>query len=125
MAIEFNEQNGGQILIVQVTDRLSKEDYDLFVPEVERLIKQYGKVRMMVEMRDFHGWDAGALWADIKFDVKHFRDIERLAIVGEKKWEKGMSVFCKPFTTAQIRYFDIRDESAAREWITEGVKITA
>jgi len=30
-------------------------------------------------MTGFHGWDAGALWEDIKFDIKHFGDIERLA----------------------------------------------
>ena len=42
-------------------------------------------------MKDFHGWDAGALWEDIKFDLKHFSDIERVAMVGEKKWQKGMS----------------------------------
>jgi pimeloyl-ACP methyl ester carboxylesterase len=27
-------------------------------------------------------------------------------MVGDKQWEKGMSVFCRPFTTATIHYFD-------------------
>jgi hypothetical protein len=57
------------------------------------------------------------LWEDIKFDVKHFRDIERLALVGEKKWEEGMATFCKPFTTAEVRYFDRAQVDDAREWI--------
>lgn len=72
-------------------------------------------------MKDFHGWEAGALWEDIKFDVKHFRDIERLAMVGERKWEKGMSLFCKPFTTAEIRYFERGEAAQAREWLEGGV----
>ena len=46
------------------------------------------------------------LWEDLKFDFKHWKDIERLAIVGESKWEAGMAVFCKPFTAAKIQYFD-------------------
>jgi hypothetical protein len=46
--------------------------------------------------------DYETLWEDIKFDVKHFNDIERLAITGENKWEKGMAAFCKPFTTAKV-----------------------
>jgi hypothetical protein len=29
------------------------------------------------------------------------------------------SFFCKPFTGAKIRYFDISDFVAAREWIAE------
>jgi hypothetical protein len=58
-----------------------------------------------------------ALWEDIKFDVKHFADIERLALVGESKWEAGMAVFCKPFTTAKIKYFDESKAAEAQEWI--------
>ena len=57
------------------------------------------------------------LWEDIKFDLKHFADIERLAIVGEKRWEQGMAAFCRPFTSAKIRYFDHSRIEEAREWI--------
>ena len=44
---------------------------------------------------------------------------QRLAIVGETKWEKGMAVFCRPFTTAKIKYFDQSDIDKARAWIQE------
>ena len=74
---------------------------------------------ILKQMHDFHGWSAGALWEDLKFDVHYFRDIERLAMVGEKKWQKGMSKFCKPFTTATIRYFDRSQEDEARTWVKE------
>ena len=40
-------------------------------------------------MTGFQGWDAGAAWEDLKFDLKHFGDIERLAMVGDKKWQHG------------------------------------
>jgi hypothetical protein len=45
--------------------------------------------------------------------------VERLAMVGDKKWEKGMSVFCKPFTTAKICYFDRADIADARAWLEQ------
>ncbi len=41
------------------------------------------------------------MWEDIKFDMKHFADIERLAIVGESKWEKGMAVFRRPCSSVE------------------------
>ena len=87
------------------------------MPEFERLVKQHGKIRVLFDMADFHGWNAGALWDDIKFNLKHCSDIERLAMVGEKKWEQGMSVFCKPFTTAKIRYFDRPQAPDALAWL--------
>ena len=116
-AITLKETNGGKLLEVQLTGKLAKEDYEHFVPAVERLVKAHGKIRMLVEMHDFHGWTAGALWQDIKFDARHFADIERLAIVGEKKWQHGMAVFCKPFTSAKVRYFDRPAIDQAREWL--------
>ena len=53
--------------------------------------------------------------------LKHFADIERLALVGERKWEAGMAMFCKPFTRATIRYFDDAQSDEAVRWATEGI----
>jgi hypothetical protein len=122
VAIELHEEAGGKLLIISVTAKLTREDYKSFVPKVEELILKFGKIRLVFEMRDFHGWEAGALWEDIKFDIRHFSDIELLALVGDKKWEKGMSIFCKPFTKAQIKYFDLTEMYKAYEWIRAGLE---
>lgn len=117
-AVEVSAENDGKLLIIQMTGKLHASDYEHFVPLVEQAILKHGKVRVLMQMHNFHGWDAGALWEDVKFDALHFNDIERLAIVGEKTWEKWMEVFCKPFTTASIRYFPSEQAAAARTWIT-------
>lgn len=107
----------GKILEIHVTGKLEKNDYERFLPRIESLIRAHGKVRMLLYLHEFRGWTVGALWKDIKFDMRHFNDIERLAIVGESKWQEGMAVFCKPFTTAEIKYFDHDQLPAARQWI--------
>ncbi len=119
-AVKLSEINDGKVLEIQLTGKLSKEDYARFLPAVERLVKTHGKIRILVAMHDFHGWTAGGLWQDIKFDTKHFRDIERIAMVGETKWQHGMAVFCKPFTAAEIRYFEHGAVDQARAWLTSG-----
>ena len=115
--IEVKQQEHGNVVNVMVTGRLTTDDYEHFVPEVERLIRKHGKVRVLFDMHDFHGSTPGAMWEDIKFDARHFRDIERLALVGERKWEAGMASFCKPFTSATIRYFDREQADEARQWL--------
>ena len=107
----------GKLLHVKVTGKLTKEAYEAFAPVVNEQIEEHGKIRILFEMHDFHGWTAGALWEDLKFDFKHWKDIERLAIVGESKWEAGMAVFCKPFTAAKIRYLDHVKLDEAKTWI--------
>jgi hypothetical protein len=116
-AINLIEENGGKMLAVHVSGKLVKADYECFVPEFERLVRQHGKLRVLFDMTGLHGWTTGALWEDTKFAMHHFSDIERLAVVGEKKWQEGVATFCKPFTKATIRYFDHADAAEARKWL--------
>lgn len=119
MADSLEIVSSGSLLHVKVTGKLTADGYREFAPIVDQLIQEHGKVRILFEMHDFHGWTAGALWEDIKFDYKHWKDIERLAIVGESKWEEGMAKFCKPFTSATIQYFDHSRLDEARTWLAE------
>lgn len=122
MPVEIREDVEGKVFVARLSGKLTKQDYEHFVPKIEARIKQDGKLRMLVQMHDFHGWKLSALWEDIKFDAKHFADIERLALVGERKWETGMAAFCKPFTTAKIRYFDAEKYGDAVAWLHEGLR---
>jgi ubiquinone/menaquinone biosynthesis C-methylase UbiE len=117
MAIRLTQRDGGKILEVHANNRLAHSDYLRFIPQFERLVKKFGKIRIIFEMDEFRGWRAVALWDDIKFDWKYHNAIERLAIVGDKRWQKWMSGFCRPFTSAEIRYFDRVDSPSARNWI--------
>lgn len=117
MPIQLNEEHGGTWLVAHVSGKLTKADYEQFVPEFERLVQQHGPLRVLFDMTGFHGWEAGALWEDIKFGMNHFADIERIAMVGETKWEHGMATFCKPFTKATIQYFDHAQSTEARAWL--------
>ncbi|PQO45908.1 STAS/SEC14 domain-containing protein [Blastopirellula marina] len=107
----------GKLVHVKASGKLTKESYETFVPVVEQQIAEFGKLRLLFEMHDFHGWTMGAMWEDMKFDYHHFKDIERLAIVGESKWQEGMAKFCKPFTAAKIEYFDTSKLEEAKAWL--------
>ena len=119
MPIQLDEENCGKILVLQASGTLVKADYEHFVAEFERLVRHHGKLQVFFDMTGLHGWEPGALWEDIKFDSKHFADIERFAMVGENKWQQGMATFCKPFTAATIRYFDYAHATEARRWLSE------
>jgi hypothetical protein len=119
MPILLEEENDGKIVVAQISRKLVAADYEHFVPEFDRLVLKHGKLRLLFDMADFHGWTAGALWEDTKFALHHFADIERLAMVGDEKWQHGMATFCKPFTKATIRYFDHSKADEARQWLNQ------
>ncbi|MGA7979054.1 MAG: STAS/SEC14 domain-containing protein [Chromatiaceae bacterium] len=95
------------------------------MPELDRLVRQHGTLRVLFDMVAFHGWESRALWEDTKFAIHHFADIEKLAMVGEQRWQHGMAAFCKPFTKATVRYFDHADAAEARKWLTEAQRLLA
>ena len=107
------------ILGVKLSGKLNDYDYRRFVPIVEGAVVSQGRIRMLTVLEDFHGWDLHALWDDIKFATKHGSDFERIALVGDRKWEQYMASVCKPFTKAAVKYFDAREIDAAWEWVRE------
>jgi hypothetical protein len=117
--IKIEDAPMGKIISLVIVGKLESYDYEKFVPQLEELIEQEGKIRLLVELRQFGGFSAGAMWEDFKLGVKHSNHIERLAVVGNKAWERAMTAFAKPFTTAKVRYFDESKLPDAKNWIKE------
>jgi len=125
MPITIIENREYRNLEVHLTGKLSRDDFLEFVPVADRLVSEWGRFGILAVMRNFDGCEPGAIWEDLKWDLKHYHDVERVALVGERKWQAGMSKFCKPFTGAEIRYFDIRDLERARHWCSETEAVLA
>jgi hypothetical protein len=122
MAVEVREGAGGKVLAVTFHDKITRQDYHAFVPAVNRAVRKHRKVRLLIEMADVHGWSVGALWEELKLDLKHFDHVERLALVGDQKWESGLAAYSRMLGTAVIRHFDADHAAEARAWVREGLK---
>lgn len=108
-----------KVLGFKMSGKLHDEDYKKFVPLIDAAVAKVGKVRLLAQFHDFHGRDIHALWDDVKFSTTHCFDIERIALVGDKTWEKYMAKVCKPFTKAKLQYFDAADMAGAWTWLAE------
>ncbi len=117
--IQLEKLPVGKIVTLKFRGKVSKADYEEFVPQIEYLMKGDAKIRLLIELHDFEGWTAGAMWEDTKFAARHFNDIERLAVVGEARWERSMTTFIKAFTMAAVKYFDMQNVDQAHQWIRE------
>ncbi len=117
--IETIETGSPKLVGFKLSGKLHDEDYKSFVPKMEAVVAAEGKVRLLAQFEDFHGWDLHAAWDDFKFGLKHYSAFERIAMVGNRKWEQWMAAFCKPFTKAAVKYFDASEVDAAWEWLRE------
>ncbi|MEO7725259.1 MAG: STAS/SEC14 domain-containing protein, partial [Chthoniobacterales bacterium] len=81
----------GNVIRVRVSQKLTQADYDDLIPRWEKLIEREGSMRLLLRMEDFHGWDLGAAWDDLRFESRHAEKVERVAMVGDQAWQKWMT----------------------------------
>lgn len=105
------------IIYTIAEEKLTNEDYDRLIPILEEKIRSYGTIRWYFEMREFEGWSLSALWQDLKFDFRNKNNMERIAMVGNKDWEKQITLLMKPFKGATVEYFETSDREEAKNWI--------
>ena len=69
--IEQLPQDSEVVLGFKMSGKLHDEDYKKFVPLIDSAVAKQGKIRLLAQFEDFHGWDLHALWDDIKFATAH------------------------------------------------------
>jgi SpoIIAA-like len=110
-------EDEGNVVTVKVSGTLTSKDYDDLIPAWKKVIAKHGSMRMLFVMHDFHGWDAKAAWEDFSFDRAYSDKVERVAMVGEKSWQKWMTKIGSVFVKAQVQYFDSNDLAQAERWV--------
>lgn len=112
-------QTEGKVIATKAIGKLTKSDYEILIPILTNRLQDYKKIRWYFEMENFTGWELKAFWQDVKFDAQHADDFEKIAMVGEKKWQEWMADLMKPFTEAEVKFFDLKDRNVALEWIKD------
>ena len=112
--IELKEKN---IVATKASGKLRNEDIEKIHPLIHAILDKGMKVRWYFEMENFTGWDLPGLWEDLKMDTAHATDYEKIAMVGDKKWQNWITQFMKPFTNADIKYFNLDQKEEAKSWI--------
>ena len=118
MALQI-ERDSDDIVIIRAVGKLVKEDYSSFAAEFERRTRANKKLRVLFDITGFEGWAPDCFWEEIKFDVQHYSDISRLAVVGDAKWQQVLVAALKPFAFAATRYYQRSEFDRARQWLTE------
>jgi len=110
----------GNTIAVRASGKLSHEDYQKFIPELEKHIEEHEKITLLFEFDNFTGWDIDAAKDDFKFGMKHLENFERIAMVGDKAWERWMSFIAKPFLiSGEVKYFNRENLQDAWDWLRE------
>ncbi|MBC5841691.1 STAS/SEC14 domain-containing protein [Flavobacterium sp. F-380] len=129
--LQLLDFTGENIIATKANDLLGIKDYEKIHPFIHNIINTGKKVRWYFEMDDGSISNSTGFWEDGIIEINygnmkftHSDDIETIAIVGDKKWEKCMLSIMKPFTKANLRYFELSEKEKAKEWIINNVQET-
>ena len=119
VGIEIKSINDKFIVEMDFYGKLTHQDYEVIIPVVERAISasKDKELDILVDMRDFDGWELEAMVDDFKLGLELKDIFNKMAVVGDKKWEKWSVEAMSHLTKGQMRFFEDYDE--AYRWILE------
>jgi hypothetical protein len=113
------EQDKSGIWEMRVSGALRKEEMDAVQAVGLKGLGPNENARVLVMIEDdFCGWVGTEVWNDMTFFVQHGDRIEKIALVGNPKWETRMLMFTGAgLRRAPVRYFTPEQLDAARAWL--------
>lgn len=112
------EHEGDNVFRVNASGTLRKAELDAVQGGVAPALAR-GKVRLLIVLEEFQGWERGADWNDVRFYERHGQNVERIAIVGDEKWRADAQVFLLAgLRAAPVRYFAAGELEQARGWLS-------
>lgn len=116
---EFIETPERNIVGLQLGGTLSKDDFDAIVPHIKHEIERLTTARLFFELDDVNGWEPEALWEEeFRFDVRHARDVDLIAIVADDPWAPWTETIEAIFRTAQVRTYTPDERDEALSWLS-------
>ena len=112
-------QREGDVVTARLFGKLDPSAYDGVNEEIDKVMSHAEHVRLVLDLREFDGWSGlSALGDHLSLVREHYRVPERIAIVGDKAWQKMAGKIMARFVNAQTKFFDSGDYDGAVAWVS-------
>ena len=116
--LEKLSESSGSVVGYKVLGKVTPQDYQQLEPEIQALVKQNDDgVCLLLDLQEFAGEEAKAWLPDLKFGHRFHDKIVKMAIVGDKRWEKWLTALADPFYAKEAKYFHTDEKDQAWAWL--------
>ncbi|MFZ1827355.1 MAG: STAS/SEC14 domain-containing protein [Candidatus Competibacteraceae bacterium] len=93
--------------LITLSGLLTWAEFQAFLAQAEAEdVFASGKVKILIHLENFSGWEPGDQWGDVSFFFRHDQDIEKIAVVSDPRWRDEMQVFLfADYRQAEARFF--------------------
>jgi hypothetical protein len=108
----------GTLMRAELIGTLDRAAYDRAEDRIDGFIEAHRRIRLIVDLRKFDGWQGlGALGEHLSLVREHRHAPEKVAVIGQSGWRSmGQRVFGR-MLRAETRFFDGDDFEAAEAWV--------
>lgn len=106
-----------RIFAFRLRGEVTREEMQPFLAELEELLREHGRIALLLELRDLKRVDPDAILEDTRFVLHHPQGLARIAIVGEAGWQHWTTLLLRPFISAPLRYFPQEALQQAWDWL--------
>jgi hypothetical protein len=103
---------------MDIVGSLTHEDYEIIAPLLENALQGVDapKISLLIDATKFDGWGLQAAWDDLKLGLKHNKDFEKIAFVGNKSWQEYSIKISNWFSLGKMEYFENMEDALA--WLS-------
>ncbi len=112
------ERTGDEFfLTLRAVGKLTHTDYETITPMLDSALEGVAspKIRALIDGTELEGWELRAAWDDFKLGLKHGKEFEKIAIVGNKDWQELAAKVGNWFISGEVSSFE--DEGEALAWL--------
>jgi hypothetical protein len=117
MGITVQEESP-DLTVLRITGLLKKSELDAVQAVAAAKWGPDTRVRLLMIVENFRGWDRDPNWGDLTFYAEHSEKIIKIAIVGDPKYETDFMMFTGAgFRPSPVKYFSPDQMEQARQWL--------
>lgn len=118
--IAFKLEKDKKILYFVYKGKITHEDYQkVVIPAVEENVGKDGPIHVFCDLRDMKSMELKAIWDDYKLGMRHLKDIDRFATVGDQWWVSFLMKVFQPFFRMKLKNFKSHQIDEAKKWINQ------
>ena len=113
ITIGLERINAEIFVYLKATGKLTHTDYGIIAPMLERALETVTapEVKVLVDAREFEGWELRAAWDDFKLGLRHGNQFSHIAIVGSERWLRAASAMAGWFLCGEVQFFEEPEEA--------------
>lgn len=113
-----NDRESAVVVKFTIINEITRTDFSLIRKRIEKYLEESEKINILIELKEFKGWEKAVDWSDNAFVFGHENEIDKVAIIGEPEWKELVMVFIgEPFVETEIRYFSYEEIEQVSKWI--------